>query len=67
MYQAVCLKEIDWKGKNYRMYDSIKINRKDLTLLREAGVIGDIKKIDVEVAVKKAPENAKRTYKRRSK
>jgi len=65
-YKATCLKEIYWKGKIFRMYDKIKVASDDIEILRNAGVIGDIKKInDVEFAVKKAPENAKRTYKKR--
>jgi len=68
MYSAECLKEIYWKGRIYCTSDKIKVNANDLEILRGAGVIGGIKRLsDKEFAVKKAPENAKKTHRKRSK
>jgi hypothetical protein len=59
-YEAVCIKEIYWKGKTYVSGDKIKILEPAMHTLFSAGVIGAMKKIpnELECAVKEAPENA---------
>lgn len=61
-YEAVCTKEIFWKGKTYIQGDSIKILEPDMHILFNAGVIGAMKKIvpnnGKEYAIREAPENA---------
>ena len=64
-YSAITLKEIFWQGKTYKRGAPIVIIADDLDILRAAGVIGNVKSIqvpDVEFAVKAAPENAKRPH-----
>jgi len=67
-YRATCVKEIYWAGQTYNMGSPIKITEEDARILRDAGVIGDIKEIniDVEQAVLEAPENASRNYRRKA-
>jgi len=63
---AVCIQAIYWKGKTYNPGDPIEINKDDAYILYNAGVIGRIKNIQqVEFAVKEAPENRKKPYKRK--
>lgn len=70
-YKAICLKEIYWPEKNgetYRQGDPIKIIESDVRILADAGVVGDIKKINaaIETATKKASESAmKPSYRKR--
>jgi hypothetical protein len=61
-YTAQCLKEIRWGGKTYIQGDPIVVKREDIDLLMQAGVIGNIRRIEVETATVKAPENAARQY-----
>lgn len=67
-YRATCVKEIYWAGQTYNAGSPIKITEEDTQILRDAGVIGDIKEIniDVEQAVLEAPENASRNYRRKA-
>lgn len=65
MIRAVTLKEIYWKGKNYRMGTEIKIKKEDARILRNAGVIGNLRAEEIETMTRKAPENTKRTYKKK--
>jgi hypothetical protein len=65
LYRAVCTKEIYWAGQTHRQGDTISIVSDDVETLRAAGVIGDIKRVDVETAVNEAPEDASRNYRRR--
>jgi len=69
MREAKCITAIYWKGKGYRPGDPIRITKDDAYILYNAGVIGNVKSIqvpDVEFAVKAAPENAKKTHRRRT-
>jgi hypothetical protein len=63
-YEAVCIKEIYWKGKTYVSGDKIKILEPAMHTLFSAGVIGAMKKIpnELECAVKEAPENAMKPH-----
>lgn len=70
-YRAKCSKQILWKGENYSSGDSIKLIEPDMQTLWNAGVIGDMKKIEtnqnhIEQAIKEAPENEMKQYRRRS-
>jgi len=68
MRSAFCTREIYWKGKTYKRGDPIEITKEDAYILFNAGVIGDLKKVqDIEFAVREAPENAKKIYKKRNK
>lgn len=68
-FKAVCLKEIYWKGKTYRQHDKINVIEEDVQILSSAGVLGDIKKIEieanVETATREAPENAVLQYRKK--
>jgi hypothetical protein len=66
-YRAECVKEIYWGGKTYRRGEHITVMDGDVETLRDAGVIGDIKRItaEVETAVITAPENTARNYRRK--
>ena len=69
-FRAVCTKEIHWPekdGRTYRQGDAITVLDTDVELLRSAGVIGDIKRVDpgVEMAVAGPPEDASKNYRRR--
>lgn len=61
-YEAICVKEIYWKGKTYIKGDPIIIIEPDMHTLFSAGVIGAMKKIipdnGKEYAIREAPENA---------
>jgi hypothetical protein len=63
----VTTRQIIYKGRSYRPGDRIEILGTDVDTLREAGVIGAIKRLEstVETAVVAAPEDASRNYKRR--
>jgi len=63
-YRAKCLKEIYWDDQTYRPGDSIAVKRVDMDILRDAGVIGDIRKIEIETATIRAPEKATKSYKK---
>lgn len=64
-YRAECLKEIFWDGRTHKRGDRITITDEDVETLRQAAVIGDIIRIpDVELAVKAAPENTSKNYRR---
>lgn len=64
-YRAECLKEIFWDGATHRRGDRITVSEEDVETLRQAAVIGDITRVpDVELAVKAAPENASKNYRR---
>ncbi len=68
-YKAICIKEIYWHGDTYRQGDSIKIIEEDVRILSDAGVIGDVKKIQiaiVEQAVIEPPENEMKRYGRKA-
>jgi len=68
--KATTLKEIFWQEKNYPMGTKIIVTEEDARILRNAGVIGNLRKFreeDLETAVRKAPETAKRNYKKRNK
>ena len=69
-YKATCIKEIYWHGDTYRQGDSIKIIEEDVRILSDAGVIGDMKKIqnpenNIEQAVIEPPENQMKRYGRK--
>lgn len=64
-YNAITLKGIFWQGKSYLEGTKIRVTEEDARTLRNAGVIGDLRRLRIETAVKKAPENTKRTYKKR--
>lgn len=63
----VISRQIIYKGRAYLPGDRIEILGTDVDMLREAGVIGAIKRLEavVETAVTAAPEDASRNYKRR--
>ena len=70
-FKATCLKEIYWQGKTYSQHDKISVTEDDVRILSAAGVIGDVKKIEVaantiEMAVRKAPENEAIPYRRKA-
>ena len=63
----VTASEIVYRGRSYRRGDHIDITGQDVDVLREAGVIGAIKRLStaVEMAVVEPPEDASRNYRRR--
>ena len=65
-YEAVCVKEIYWKGKTYRIGTPIKLYKDDMHTLFNAGVIGNMKKIlpdnGKEYAIREAPETAMQAH-----
>jgi len=69
-YKATCVKEIYWAGQTYNAGSPIRVTEEDVQILRDAGVIGDIKKMEisgpVEQAISEAPENASRNYRKRA-
>jgi hypothetical protein len=69
LFKGICTKEIFWNARTYRQGDSILIDVDDLQILKEAGVVGDIAPYvlpdKIEYAVKEAPENEMKPYKRR--
>jgi hypothetical protein len=66
VFSAICTKEIYWSGKTYRRGATILVEATSVEQLRSAGVIGDIKRAEVEMATKDAPEDAAQNYRRRS-
>ncbi len=67
-YRGRCVKEIYWGDKSYRQGDLINVIEDDMRLLTQAGVIGDIKKIqsgEIEDAMLRPPEHAMKPINRK--
>lgn len=68
-FKGILLKEIYWREKSYRQGDAIRVSEEDMRTLTQAGVIGNVRSIDIEkeYAVSDAPETAMKRHGTRKK